>query len=198
MTNALQCWYSYLHLMLCGNPVSEKRNPLQHTSTDSRQKLRGAILQMMQPPSGYSLKVWRMPIVWQLASMRKDHRHSVMIYPELRSLMLYSNWPPQLFHLLQSTRWPMMKIAVFSARNKDIKQEIALTLDASNVMSMVTLSWITHIGYLLHEPQQNITNPDLTEAAPLDQVQDTTMKIGQVKSFPVTISFLQTLKLKSS
>ena len=45
-------------------------------------------------------------------------------------------------------------------------------------MSMVTLSWIIHTIYLLWEPQQNITNQDLTEAAPLDQVQETTMKTG--------------------
>ena len=30
-------------------------------------------------------------------------------------------------------------------------QEISLTLDASNVMSMVTLSWIVHTGYLSQE-----------------------------------------------
>ena len=29
-------------------------------------------------------------------------------------------------------------------------------------MSMVTLSWIVHTGYLFQEPQQNITNPYLT------------------------------------
>ena len=29
-----------------------------------------------------------MPIVWQLASMRKDHKHSVMQYLKLKSLML--------------------------------------------------------------------------------------------------------------
>ena len=45
-------------------------------------------------------------------------------------------------------------------------------------MSMVTLSWIAHTGYLLQEPQQNITNPDLMIAALVDQVQDTTMKTG--------------------
>ena len=41
---------------------------------------------------------------------------------------------------------------------------------------MVTLSWISHTGYLLWETQQNITNPDLTEATIQDQVHDTTMK----------------------
>ena len=51
-------------------------------------------------------------------------------------------------------------------------------------MSMVTLSWIAHTGYLLWEPQQNITNPDLTEAAPPDQVKDTTMKTGTGKIVP--------------
>ena len=61
---------------------------------------------------------------------------------------------------------------------------ISLTLDASSVMSMVTLSWIVHTGYLLWEPQQNITNPDLTEAIPPDQVQGTTMKTGTGKVVP--------------
>ena len=45
-------------------------------------------------------------------------------------------------------------------------------------MNMVTLSWIVHIGYLLWEPQQNVTNPDLTEATPLDQICNITMKTG--------------------
>ena len=45
-------------------------------------------------------------------------------------------------------------------------------------MSMVILSWIAQTGYLLQEPQQNITNPDCTEATLLDQVQDTTVKTG--------------------
>ena len=43
-------------------------------------------------------------------------------------------------------------------------------------MSMVTLSWIVHTGYLLQEPQQNITNPDLTETTMPDQVQGTTAR----------------------
>ena len=43
---------------------------------------------------------------------------------------------------------------------------------------MVTLSWIVHTGYLLWEPQQNITYTDLTVATPLDQVQDTTVNTG--------------------
>ena len=51
-------------------------------------------------------------------------------------------------------------------------------------MSMATLSWIVHIGYLLWEPQQNITNPDLTDATLIDQVQDTTMKIGTGEIIP--------------
>ena len=41
---------------------------------------------------------------------------------------------------------------------------------------MVTLSWIAHTGYLLWEPQQNITNPNPTEATMPDQVQSTTVK----------------------
>ena len=51
-------------------------------------------------------------------------------------------------------------------------------------MSMVTLSWTACTGYLLQEPQQNTTNPDLIEATLLDQVQDTTMKIGTGKVIP--------------
>ena len=51
-------------------------------------------------------------------------------------------------------------------------------------MSMVILSWIAHTGYLLQEPQHNTTNSDLTEATPLDQVQDTTLKIGTGKVVP--------------
>ena len=45
-------------------------------------------------------------------------------------------------------------------------------------MSMVILSWIAHTGCLLQEPQQNITNPDHTEATLPGQVLDTTMKSG--------------------
>ena len=51
-------------------------------------------------------------------------------------------------------------------------------------MSMVTLSWFGHTGYLLWEPQQKTTNPDLTEAVLLDQVQDITMKIATGKVIP--------------
>ena len=51
-------------------------------------------------------------------------------------------------------------------------------------MSMATLSWIVHIGYLLWEPQHNITNPDLTGVTPIDQVPDTTMKTGTGKVVP--------------
>ena len=54
----------------------------------------------------------------------------------------------------------------------------------SNVMSMATLSWIVHIGFLLWEPQQNITNPDLTEATSIDQVPGTTMKTGTGEVIP--------------
>ena len=36
---------------------SDKKDPSQHTSTDSRQKLIDATLQMIQPSSGYSSKV---------------------------------------------------------------------------------------------------------------------------------------------
>ena len=49
---------------------------------------------------------------------------------------------------------------------------------------MVTLSWIAHIGYLLQETQQSITNPNLTEAAMPDQVQGTTMKTGTGEVVP--------------
>ena len=51
-------------------------------------------------------------------------------------------------------------------------------------MSMVTLSWIVHTGYLLQVPQQNISNPDPTEAPMPDQVQDTTMKTGTGEVIP--------------
>ena len=51
-------------------------------------------------------------------------------------------------------------------------------------MSMVTLSWIVHTGYLLQEPQQIITNPNLTEAAMPDQVHNTTMKTETGKVNP--------------
>ena len=49
---------------------------------------------------------------------------------------------------------------------------------------MVTLSWIVHTGYLLWKPQQNMTNPNLTEATILDQVQGTTLKKGTGKVVP--------------
>ena len=51
-------------------------------------------------------------------------------------------------------------------------------------MSTVTLSWIVHPGYLPQEPQQIITNPNLTETALPDQVQDTTMKTGTGEVIP--------------
>ena len=51
-------------------------------------------------------------------------------------------------------------------------------------MNMVTLSWIVHTGYLLQEPQQLITNPNLTEATMPDQVQGTTVKTGTGKIDP--------------
>ena len=41
---------------------------------------------------------------------------------------------------------------------------------------MVTLSWIVHTRYLLQEPQQIITNPNLTEVTMIDQVHNTTMQ----------------------
>ena len=78
----------------------------------------------------------------------------------------------------------MKRITVSSVRNKDIKHDIALILDASSVMSMVTLSWIVHTGYLLQEPQQIITNTNLTDAAMPDQVQGTIMKTGTGKVIP--------------
>ena len=46
---------------------------------------------------------------------------------------------------------------------------------------MVTLSWIDHTGYLLQEPQQIITNPNLPEAVMPDQVHYATMKTGTGK-----------------
>ena len=51
-------------------------------------------------------------------------------------------------------------------------------------MNMVTLSWIVHTGYLLQEPQQIITNPNITEATMPDQVQGTTVKTGTGKVDP--------------
>ena len=53
-----------------------------------------------------------------------------------------------------------------------------------SVMNMVTLSWIVYTGYLLLEPQQIITNPNLPEGAMPDQVQDKTMKTGTGKVDP--------------
>ena len=49
---------------------------------------------------------------------------------------------------------------------------------------MVTLSWIVQTGYLLQEPQQIITNLNLTEATMPDQVQGTTVKTGTGKVNP--------------
>ena len=51
-------------------------------------------------------------------------------------------------------------------------------------MNMVTLSWIVHTGYLLQEPKQLITNPNITEATMPDQVQGTTVKTGTGKVDP--------------
>ena len=53
-----------------------------------------------------------------------------------------------------------------------------LILNASSVMSMITLSWIVQTRYLLQEPQQLIPNPNLTEATMPDQGQGATMKTG--------------------
>ena len=46
------------------------------------------------------------------------------------------------------------------------------------------MSWIAHMGYLLWEPQQNFTNPYLTDATPPDQVKDTTVKTGTGEVIP--------------
>ena len=51
-------------------------------------------------------------------------------------------------------------------------------------MSMVTLSWIANLGYLLWEPQQNITNADFTEDTMPDQVQGTTVNTGTSEVIP--------------
>ena len=90
----------------------------------------------------------------------------------------------------------MKEITVTSVRNKGIYHEIAILLDALSVMNIVTLSWIVHTGYVLQEPQQLITNPNLMEATMPDQVQGMSMKTGTGKIDP--ISFLQTLQFKSS
>ena len=47
----------------------------------------------------------------------------------------------------------------FQCQEQGLTARNCLTLDASNVMSMVTLSWIVHIGYLLWEPQQKHHQP---------------------------------------
>ena len=86
MAKTLQCWYSYLHLTLHGNPSARKGIPLQYVSTGSRQKLRDAMLWLMQPPSESSSKDWRMPIVWLPTSMRMDHKHSLMQSPKIEKL----------------------------------------------------------------------------------------------------------------
>ena len=91
-----------------------------------------------------------------------------------------------------------MRNIVFIARNKDSKHEIALALGVLNVVSMATSSWIIHTGYLLQDPQQNITNPGLTEAALIDLVQNTTMRTGTGKGIPYYNHILQTLQFKSS
>ena len=65
-------------------------------------------------------------------------------------------------------------------------------------MRTVILSWIAHTGYLLWEPQQSITNPDLTEATPLDQAQDITMKTETGEVILSHNLILQTLQLKTS
>ena len=72
----------------------------------------------------------------------------------------------------------------FQCREQGHIAQIALILDASNVMNMVTLSWIVHTGYLLQESQQLISNPNLTEATMPDQVQGTTVKTGTSKVDP--------------
>ena len=72
----------------------------------------------------------------------------------------------------------MKKITVFNVRNRDIWHKIALILDASSVMNIVTLSWIVHTGYLLLEPQQIITSSNLTKATMPDQVLGSTMQTG--------------------
>ena len=61
---------------------------------------------------------------------------------------------------------------------------MALILDALSVMNMVTLSWIVRMGYLLQEPQEIITNPNLTEATMPDHVHHTTMKTGTGEADP--------------
>ena len=47
------------------------------------------------------------------------------------------------------------------------------------MMSMVTLSWIVHTGYLLQEPGQSTTSPDHTKAAMPGQ--DTPIETGTGK-----------------
>ena len=96
---------------------SKIRSPLQCMYISSRQSLEDAISWMMHPQSRYSSRVWRMPIVWPPAYMRRDHRCSTMQYPKSRSLMLCNNWLQPSLHHLQSTWCQMMRTAVSRARN---------------------------------------------------------------------------------
>ena len=54
---------------------------------------------------------------------------NMMQYPKLKSVMLYSNWLPQLFHLLQSTWCQMMRIAVSVLGIRTYSKKIALTFN---------------------------------------------------------------------
>ena len=65
-------------------------------------------------------------------------------------------------------------------------------------MSMVILSWIANTGYLLQEPQQNITNLYHTEGTLPAQVQGTTMKTGTGEVILGHNHILWALQLKSS
>ena len=65
-------------------------------------------------------------------------------------------------------------------------------------MSIVTLSWTVHTGYLLQESQQSTINPDHTKTATTGQVPDTTMKTGTDKFIPGHSHILQILQVKLS
>ena len=128
------------------------------------------------------VKGLKMPIIWQHESMKKDLKHLPTPSQMCRSLMPYSSswqqlsYPPQLM-------WCHTKsIAVSCVKNQDISHDIALTLGAMNVSSMVISSWTVHTEYLLLEPWQHITNH--TKVTMTDWVQGTTVKIETGKGNP--------------
>ena len=93
-----------------------KGNPLQHTSTGSKWKQEDATSQMMLSLLGCLSKDWKMPIVWQHASMKKDLKSSLMPSQKWRSLMPHSSsqqWSST-FHGQCNVKW--RRFAVSSVR----------------------------------------------------------------------------------